>query len=351
MSRYLVSLKPLEPYFFGNERRLQFPGHVNRTEEGIVKSEYYIESEDVPSQITLIGLLRFLVLKKEGKLTGEKLENGLKKEQEILVGRRGFQFGTVQKGNYGKIKSVGSLFLMDENNRYFVPCPLNHCKKDSEGEYEPFQMEQLGEHIFPSNFDAKAGLSNDYVCLDEKGTIVKWEDIFCAHEQVGIQKESEQKSFFKRKYKMLKSGYRFAFFAEMDEEALTKREVITMGQQKTPFFLEVKKWDEDLGQKIRNLNTIDLNGYSMYYAVSPVIFMEKPSCIAYYISKNKLFQCLQQNQNQTGHIRSKLYEIVAAGSIFYIKNEREEEFIHSYQNENYENIGLNHIVKLGGNKS
>ena len=52
MSTYLVRLTPQEPYFFGNEKNLEFKGQKNR---GQMTNRYYIKSERTPLQTTLLG--------------------------------------------------------------------------------------------------------------------------------------------------------------------------------------------------------------------------------------------------------------------------------------------------------
>ena len=55
MGKYLIKLKPLEPYFFGGERTF---GFGKKTKQ---KQPYYIVSEYIPSQPTLFGTLRYIV--------------------------------------------------------------------------------------------------------------------------------------------------------------------------------------------------------------------------------------------------------------------------------------------------
>ena len=49
MNTYLVRLTPQEPYFFGNEKNLEFKGQKNR---GQMTNRYYIKSERTPLQTT-----------------------------------------------------------------------------------------------------------------------------------------------------------------------------------------------------------------------------------------------------------------------------------------------------------
>ena len=62
MSTYLVRLTPQEPYFFGNEKNLEFKGQKNR---GQMTNRYYIKSERTPLQTTLLGAMRYVFLKEK----------------------------------------------------------------------------------------------------------------------------------------------------------------------------------------------------------------------------------------------------------------------------------------------
>ena len=52
-----VVLKPLAPYFFGNERGLQY--NDNKTQMGNAR-RYFIRSNVLPNQSALLGALRYL---------------------------------------------------------------------------------------------------------------------------------------------------------------------------------------------------------------------------------------------------------------------------------------------------
>ena len=46
---YLVKFKPLEPYFFGNEKSFIFPKDENQTSYQQLANSYYIKGENTPS--------------------------------------------------------------------------------------------------------------------------------------------------------------------------------------------------------------------------------------------------------------------------------------------------------------
>ena len=56
---YLLTFTPQEPYFFGNEKSFTYPGQKNGGQYG---NRYYVKSEQTPSQSTLFGALRYLMI-------------------------------------------------------------------------------------------------------------------------------------------------------------------------------------------------------------------------------------------------------------------------------------------------
>ena len=59
MRKYLLNIKPLEPYTFGDEKGFSFKG---ADESG----SYIMTSKKMPEQTTIIGMIRYLVLESQG---------------------------------------------------------------------------------------------------------------------------------------------------------------------------------------------------------------------------------------------------------------------------------------------
>ena len=59
VKKYLVTFKPVEPYFFGNEKNFAFRGQEKQMQ---LSNSYFIRSEKMPAQTTLLGVLRYLLL-------------------------------------------------------------------------------------------------------------------------------------------------------------------------------------------------------------------------------------------------------------------------------------------------
>ena len=72
--QFLCNIKSIGPYFFGSERKLG-DGFSN------TRSSYFVQSELVPQQSTLLGMLRFFLLKQAGYVRDDY------RTDEELIGR------------------------------------------------------------------------------------------------------------------------------------------------------------------------------------------------------------------------------------------------------------------------
>ena len=74
MSTYFVRMTPLEPFTFGGEKGFRFDS------ENTANTSYYQSSREMPEQTTIIGMLRYLILRQAGaakpfsEYTGEDRE-------------------------------------------------------------------------------------------------------------------------------------------------------------------------------------------------------------------------------------------------------------------------------------
>ena len=224
MSTYLVRLTPQEPYFFGNEKNLEFKGQKNR---GQMTNRYYIKSERTPLQTTLLGAMRYIFLPEKKYNFGKE-----------YIGEESFN---IEKDlqDFGVIKKISPLFLLKGNERLIVT-PFDHLKAKKEkkvvdGEekeisykvtkYTPFANYETittddGEKWFTPDFDVKEGLTDSYVYVDsEAGKIVDSYNIFSYTTRVMINKNQNKKAFFKKDYVTLDKEYSFGVYLELADNA------------------------------------------------------------------------------------------------------------------------------------
>ncbi|RMG59202.1 MAG: hypothetical protein D6722_22585 [Bacteroidetes bacterium] len=201
---YLVKLKPLHSYFFGGERTFGF----NQ------KQNYLVQSRKWPQQTTLLGALRYLILREHGLLAPKG--KPVPEEAESLIGPHSFQFDSSNaRQNYGMIHALSSVFLM-EGARRFVPAPLNwnhsllpepqaHVWFGGDGSWTPAHLMKRNAqspNTEKSPFDPKKGLSHGLMEI-QTGAYLPESDIFTETAQVGIEKgkkgQPRTEAFYKQK--------------------------------------------------------------------------------------------------------------------------------------------------------
>jgi hypothetical protein len=78
---YLLTLEPMEPYFFGNEKTFSFDP------KSPADNRYFIKSERLPMQTTILGALRYLLMpmKKEEAVAFFNLINALHEKTSVII--------------------------------------------------------------------------------------------------------------------------------------------------------------------------------------------------------------------------------------------------------------------------
>ena len=205
MSNYFIRLKPVENYFFGGENTFR-----NNEED---KANYFSRSNKYPQQTTLLGLLRFMLLKNNAALP-------LYKNQEkanALIGENSFD---VLKGpqSFGAIQKISPLFIYHDNDIYRFSLPFENFVVDFDKEGNTFLNKTKSFTPIIEGYNAKQA-GEDFV-KNNSGHEILFSDIFIEHEpKTGIDKQREEgddKKFYKQIYYSLKPGFEFAFFANIE---------------------------------------------------------------------------------------------------------------------------------------
>ncbi|MCR5324951.1 MAG: hypothetical protein K6E85_16970 [Lachnospiraceae bacterium] len=370
---YLCRLKPSEEYFFGGERTFDFEGNAGAKKEE--KTSYYIRSEKWPNQSTLLGVLRFLVLKKHGKLSdwNERLE------VKDLIGQEGFSLSDSTR-EYGKIKEITPVFMMDELENRWIRTPINHKAKKNEEDYNtsyvPMKTQKnalltdRGEVYLPQDYIAKDGLTESIINIgdgvNKSNDIIQYPimniekypgvpGVLKAFEKIGIARGLTDDGFFKKQFWQMDKDFSFAFYCRAEQDAFDKSDIVYVGQGKSTFQFTSKELNYDPIEKMSNdIRLINIGEKDLYYALSD-LYLEDNSIKGYSIVKKKYFRSLgqtpvegqSQNDKQksfrNSKKKSKLYELIEAGSVFFY-----DPIINKEKQEGYKQVGLNYIIKVEG---
>ncbi len=379
---YKITFKPVEPYFFGNEKASAFPVKDGNASPSV--SSYFIRSEDIPSQSTILGALRYLFLAHKNpdfKYTEEQAADNAK-----AVGPASFDIASEDVQKFGLIRKISPVFISgndkDGKEVSLIPTPMDHNRKDSKETrksdpqaklyYSPFNdylpiTTAEEQKLYANDFDVKEGLEKSFVSLSD-GEIYKKEKIFEADLRIGINRATQNDGFFKKEYKMLKEGFAFTVYAELevatDNEIISRSQCIFLGQGKSAFSVRFEKSKDELFASAESFlksysrtNESDRKtnaSYSFFYCLSDTFVSsfdtKKITFCAIDTKDYRAFRTVFKDKEKfrftTVKKGNELYRLLKAGSIIITKDEEDFELIN--RNENANRIGFNSIIKIGG---
>ena len=118
MSKYLLKIKPLDSFFFGQEDK--YRKRIDSTKKGglATVADYFQRSAYFPQQTTVLGMLRYYLLLMNNQIPIKNKD--LAKE---LIGERSFDSN--QNGQeFGKIENISPVFIVDEiQEKFLFPSP------------------------------------------------------------------------------------------------------------------------------------------------------------------------------------------------------------------------------------
>lgn len=371
MKTYRVDFKPITPYFFGNEKTFPYTGQTIGQD---LSNAYYIKSERVPSQTTILGALRYLFLPhKKSDYTYSDLEFS---ENTARVGAKSFDISCEEEQDFGIIRKISPIYLYHKNYGILIPTPFDHNTQSQSDKYQPFENYAVvetpdGKKLYTNDYNPKPafGLTDSYMTLDTQ-TLVPSNKLFSFEDRVGIAIDKEKKAFFKKKYAILANGYSFSIYLTLSDDgaidALKKSSngtpCVFMGQGKSAFLVYFeeqenpmepdKNGETKISKFMKKMLPDGINGTALYFASDAVI---KSSAALY---EKTLFSVIKTKdyrafgisyRNTEGNMRGSfqkeetLYKLIAAGSIIITSDE--PAVLALFKNPNAKKIGLNQIVK------
>jgi CRISPR-associated protein Cmr3 len=309
---YLVTLTPIEPFLFGGDNTY---GKVGDKEDGT----YLVKSRQFPQQSALLGMLKREIMTQSGvlsrKVRGEWVDIQNKSRAEDLVGKEKFDIKSQTLQNFGSIKSLGSIFLTQNDTHYIKKVAIDSY------EYKDGLM---------NNYTSKDNIYDNFISLDNAQTKTS-KDIFKEIEQTGNKTGGEENSLFKKTSYLLKDNFKFAFFLECDYAL--KNSIVSLGADGSSFKLEVKPSNESLNYK-------DKNSYVTLLSDAYITLSIKENC-EFAITSEVSFRNLQNLKHATQiNAFKKSYKVFLyeKGSIFINPS---QELMQNLDNKNCQQIGYN----------
>ncbi len=358
MGVYLIKFMPLEPYFFGNERNFGYGLASNKT--------YFIESNEVPSQSTLFGTLRYCCIDDPDKSYNINPDE---------IGKESFSILSKKMQSFGKIKRMSPIFLM-RDDLFYIPLPLN---QKGSVLYDPFSqyeecLTEKGIKCFPLDYDTKIGLRDGFLQIngDQCGKVfINYgnDSLLSKVDRVGINTKNKQQGFFHKRYYMLAPGCSFAVFADVDKQL--SDQIVYMGKDKSPFKMSFLNAESVFGTQVNKYETAFLvmtdmikdcikkfnDSKPFYLALSDLYIPDHVENIyngcGFAYLKTKDYRSFTTNYKakefqyrfQRGNT---LQTMIKAGSVFIPENEASS-ILQSWENsimvQNAQQIGYNIMIK------
>lgn len=321
--RYLVTLKPLEPFLFGGDNTFGKLGNE-------VDSTYLVKSRYFPQQSAILGMIKKEIMIQSATLTrkirGEWVDKYKKEEARTLVGSEKFDIIRKDMQNFGAIKRLSPLFLMQNTTRYIKKVDIDDF---------------VYEDGLIRGYNPKKNIFDKFVSLDsdEKKS---YDDIFEDIDQTGNKIGGEDNSLFKKSSYALKDGFRFAFYLECDYDL--KESIVHLGADRSSFKIELTPDDDG------KLDYQDKNGYLVLLSDAYITLSLRENCdfavtseISYRsltgkkssMTKNKDPQ--KNRQNITFQKSEKIY-LYEKGSVIINPSET---LMENLNNENCQQAGYN----------
>ena len=362
MSRYLVTLKPIDKFFFGGDMTFEIDGNDKHNKS--FKS-YIIESSRFPQQTSLLGMMRFLLLRKSVYFSDNKIID--KDKAAKLIGEHSFQ--VKNSDEFGKIKSLSGCFIRDRYNHLdyaFAPFTQDFsiCDTDRLGSINGIEM-HLPDIV---GFTAKSGYTKYLLSIIEGKR--QMDEVFVADRRIGINRNistglTDENALYKQVSYRFKdfdkddgvrvADYCFAFYVEVEDVNLMTSEyngeVVSVGADNSQFIINFEKDGTDNRPCTAGNNSIVLQSPS--YLTRDAL---KHS--SFFVTETIPFRFLEttvcKTDNYTVHSktlkRSHKYELYAPGSVFFFESDdKMKDFIANLTNV-VDNKEINEFARIGFNE-
>lgn len=339
MSKYQITLKPVDKFFFGGGMSFKVEGQEAFNER---YSSYIIRSTMFPQQTSLLGMLRFLILR-----NGEKdvFANGQIQDQEkanALIGVKSFSVNEElhDKNVFGKIKNISHVKVRREVDGECLDLDFAPLFGEIDFTDATTGTYNLKEFCIPAisknQYNAKDGLPS---LLTDGMKTYKFEEIFIEDRRIGIDRDiktgkTDDGSLFKQiSYRFsVKTHYCFVFDVEVEDDIQLNSEkyngqMVSIGGDNSQFIIGISD---------RIISNPDIKPLkNAVYLLSPTFLSRDEARKAKFaITRLIPFRFLtSQNMSdaKSYHIlsgkmqRSQKYELYDAGSVFYFGNEQEKQ--------------------------
>lgn len=361
MNKYLIRLTPLGKFFFGGD--LIFPVGSNEKDPDNEKfSSYIIESNKFPQQTSLLGMMRYVLLRMHPEVFSTQEDRITAPDKASkLIGTKSFSVNEHHTLNdFGKLIALHPCFLIKEDT-VFLPLPKDYdlkpdfTKNIALGVYNGcyIQVPEIRGYN-PKDFRERRYVNS------KTGDLISEDSIFQKDIRIGISKSFDGKSkdgdkgFYKQISYRLKDNFCFAFVAETNcVLSQDSSEIVSLGGDSSKFLLTASLLpDKDVSDlEYPQISSYKASGKTRVILLSDAFITKSDlvkSCfqITDTVSLRFLKTSIEtKSYNVVGREvkRSCKYQLYERGSVFYFDCEHDAENFISYMEakQEFKQIGYN----------
>ena len=355
MAKYQIALTPVDKFFFGGDITFKAEGRDELNEDF---QSYIIQSGKFPQQTSLLGMLRFLILRndpdcfRDGRITDKAKAAGLIGPESFAVNSSEAAPGKPK--DFGVIRSISRCRVQVVTHKGVSSLDFKPLYRKSISWTD--QEVYLNDHpvVMPVlDYSPKEGLKS---VLSDGVREYGLDEVFEEDRRIGINRDvstgkTDDGALFKQiSYRFKKAegrSFRFSFEAEVDKVNLAaySGQLVSVGGDNSWFVLEVEESDSKAA-------SASAGNVQMVTLLSPAFIPRKALLRTRFgITSLVSFRFLKTSVAQTGEysilnknmLRSKKYKLYAAGSQFFFKDAAQKaEFISILEaQEDFRQIGYN----------
>lgn len=340
MAKYQIALTPVDKFFFGGDMTFKAEGRDDLNEDF---QSYIIQSGLFPQQTSLLGMLRFLILRndpscfRDGQITD-------KMKAADLIGPRSFSVNSMTDGS-GRVNSFGVIQSISRCRLQVITAggvssldvkPM--YRKDVSWSEQVAYLNDHSVHMPVLDYSPKEGLN---IVLSDGKRDYGFDDIYVEDRRIGINRtlstgKIDDGALFKQISYRFKDtddrSFRFSFVADVDKVDIESYsgQLVSVGGDSSWFVLDISKWTEPTdGAYIRDDLMITL--LSPAYIPRNALLQTRfgiTSLVSFRFLKTSVAQEGGYSILNKGMLRSDKYKLYAAGSQFFFEDANQKaEFI------------------------
>lgn len=353
MSKYQITLTPIDKFFFGGDMTFAVKGQNKAFENQYVS--YIIQSSMFPQQTSLLGMLRFLILRNAGNEVFKDNRIVDKTKAKKLIGEKSFMVN--EDNDFKTIKSLSHIRIRRTANGQSSDLEFAPLFKELNFDNASVGSYNLNDICIPSltndEYDAKKGIDTKMTDGTESLAL---DDIFVKDRRVGINRDIntgvvDDGALFKQisyRFNNKKEvSYSFVFDAEVEDTVpfgSYSGQVVTIGGDNSQFVINISK-------EIKTNENIKSYHKAVWLLSPSYLSRAEAKTAKFAVTRLMPFRFLKSEMDKVSSynvlskelVRSERYELYAPGSVFYFDDEtQKQKFVEVIESKkDFRKIGYN----------